>query len=774
MQPKILFLIFLLCCFGAHSAPAYAAVPLGAGLNGEIDWSRDEVFVDMIKTTRGFYVKAGSEQRVKTDRSGWPLEDFWVRVSDTGAPVGAGVYKLSFDGPPTVTVDTGGSGAVLVKTGTGAASRTSYDVHVEAVQTMLEFNFHATLGQVRNIRCLRPGYSTVRPPLFTREYLALIQARSPNLLRFMDWHSTNGNLEAEWSERSLTSDATQTAVLTRDVHVGWSKTPVTMTNGKGICWEYCIALANATGKDMWLNVPVLASDDYVRHLAALVKSTLNPGLHVYVEYSNEVWNDGFLQTGLNRDLAVAEVKAGGTTLDYDKTPSTDSVTLGDRRVAKRLKEISAIFVTAFGPNSLGVQIRPILAYQLAPSRFDNQLTFINTVYGKPSRFYWGMGIAPYFACGNGQGADARKDLTKEDVLNALSADIDHYRDTKTIDEHQTLATYYGLKLCAYEGGPDTFGPNNIAAKKAASLDPRMRDLVVKYLQMWYAKGGGQFNWFVLGASNFDTQYGTWALTDRLRDLNQPKELGFDAVRTSPLPTITAGFALPGEIDARDYSGSNEPLTNPFIRYIGSGSKFDYLVRVAQPGKYLLRVSVGADKPGTMLDVLLNNTLVQAIAVPARAPNAPEDTFTDTSPLTLTLPAGLSVIRLHVPSERPYSINSLKLTRPDGTGLTTALPMFGGFQFFWQQETSVGKPTTQQFSVSDAKTPAADLVVTVRSDNPALLPEANVALTRDAKNPGKFSFTATPLLGMTGQANVTFTVRNAAGLKRSALVRFSVK
>ena len=767
----IALLLLLSSISVGYTAPP---TPLGAGLNGEIDWSRDEAFVDMIKTTRGFYDHAGGNRRVKTDHAGWPREDFWVRVADTGAPVGAGIYKLSFHGPAGVIVDTGISGATLHKTSAEAASLTTYDVQVKPDQTVLEFNFHATQGQVTEVRCLRPGYNLVTPPLFTREYLALIQARSPNLLRFMDWHSTNGNLESEWSERSLPTDATQTSVLTRDVHVGWSKTPVTMTNARGICWEYCIALSNVTGKDLWLNVPVLATDDYVRNLAALVKSTLKPGLRVYVEYSNEVWNDGFLQTGLNRDLAVAEVKAGNTTLDYDKTPSTDSVTLGDRRVAKRLKEIGDIFVSKFGTASFGRRVRPILAYQMAPNRFDNQLTYINSVYGKPNRCFWGMAIAPYFACGNGQGVDARKDLTKEEVLDALAADIDHYQNTKVIDEHQTLATYYGLKLCAYEGGPDTFGPNNIAAKKAASLDPRMGDLVTRYLNIWYAKGGEQFNWFVLGASNFDTPYGTWALTDNLRELRQPKELAYDAARIAPRAVLSTGSALPSEIDARDFSGANEPLANPFIRYIGSGSKFDYLVRVAQPGKYLLRVSISADKPGTKLDILVNNSPLQTIAVPTHDANTPEDTFLDTAPITLLLPAGLSVIRLHVPTERPYNINSLKVTRSDGTGIAATQPMFGGFQFFWQQETSPGKPVTQQFSVSDAKTPASELLVAVRSDNPELLPKTNLVLARDPKDAANFTFTATPVSGQAGKANLIFTVRNAAGRARSAQVRIIVK
>ena len=66
-----------------------------------------------------------------------------------------------------------------------------------------------------------------------------------------------------------------------------------------------------------------------------------------------------------------------------------------------------------------------------------------------------------------------------------------------------------LAAYSYEGGPDTFGPTSIAAKKNASLDPRMKGLVNDYLDIWYQSGGSLFNWFTVGAGSYDTQYGTW-------------------------------------------------------------------------------------------------------------------------------------------------------------------------------------------------------------------------------------------------------------------------
>jgi hypothetical protein len=36
------------------------------------------------------------------------------------------------------------------------------------------------------------------------------------------------------------------------------------------------------GKDIWLNVPHLASDDYIKKMAKIIYSNLRPDLKVYV------------------------------------------------------------------------------------------------------------------------------------------------------------------------------------------------------------------------------------------------------------------------------------------------------------------------------------------------------------------------------------------------------------------------------------------------------------------------------------------------------------
>ena len=95
-------------------------------------------------------------------------------------------------------------------------------------------------------------------------------------VRYMGWNNTNNSKVSSWSDRTKGSD------------MFWG-------GASGVPYEYQIQLSNETKEDLWITVPHLADDNYVRNLAYMVKQQLSPGLRVWVEYSNEVWNGGFAQ-----------------------------------------------------------------------------------------------------------------------------------------------------------------------------------------------------------------------------------------------------------------------------------------------------------------------------------------------------------------------------------------------------------------------------------------------------------------------------------------------
>ncbi len=82
----------------------------------------------------------------------------------------------------------------------------------------------------------------------------------------MDWTNTNAQSDQNWQDRVKSTHRTYTK--------------------NGVAWEDAIHLSNLLGKDMWINIPHLASDDYITQLANLVLNKLEPHLKVHVEYSN--------------------------------------------------------------------------------------------------------------------------------------------------------------------------------------------------------------------------------------------------------------------------------------------------------------------------------------------------------------------------------------------------------------------------------------------------------------------------------------------------------
>ena len=58
--------------------------------------------------------------------------------------------------------------------------------------------------------------------------------------------------------------------------------------------------------------------------------------------------------------------------------------------------------------------------------------------------------------------------------------------------HVAMAYHYGLEMRAYEGGPDTSGPNlgnaYLTIKGQANVDPRIEGRIATYLTNWYSWG----------------------------------------------------------------------------------------------------------------------------------------------------------------------------------------------------------------------------------------------------------------------------------------------
>lgn len=257
-----------------------------------------------------------------------------------------------------------------------------------------------------------------------------------------------------------------------------------------------------------------------------------------------------------------------------------------------------------------------------------------------------------------------------------------------------------------------------------------------------------------------------------------QQIAWDTVSTFlRAPETRVGFRVPGEIDARAHTRATPPYRSSMdVRFIAAGSRFDYVVAVPQTGAYALTISVGNSGPEARpLDVFVDGARVQTLSAP---PTKSDTVFAGTLPATVNLSAGLHLVGLRVPDDRPYNLNALRLTRSGKNALPNTLPTTDFFAF--EPSVARGAAYTNLFTVRDAETTdAARLRVSATSDNQTLVPDAAIkietsAFAGDYGYHGNRRLTLTPAPGRTGQANVTLTVADSGGLRRSLRFRLCVK
>ncbi len=631
----------LAACGDKQQAPSAVAIPaltatphhteafppakelLGANPPPITDYSRTHVYVDLVKQARRFGSPSSPwDEKAMVGDDGWPVGDFGIfLMSDQRGVSGiAGTYTVSFDGQAAVK-PVASRAKVLHQRYDPSTKRTTLELLLPAEADQLALSFTQTGPGIKNLQVIRPGYDASNPPLFTHAFIDHVQRFGT--LRFMDWLRTNNNPVTSWSTRT-------------------DPQRIRYNSGRGVPWEHIVALANQTGQHVWINIPVAATDDYVRQLALLFKSTLNPNSRIYVEYSNEVWNGQFKQYGTNKALAVEEIKVNPESpLAYDG--SRDPNQWAYRRIAKRGKEISDIFRSVFGDAAMMSRIRPVFATQVV-NVYASQLglDFIDSVYGPPAQYFYAMAGAPYFNLGKQQRVEG---LSTDQVLQAMEQSVSDLPRINEFEKNQALASWYGLPWLAYEGGADSFGPGSHDAKMNANLDPRMEDLCRRYLNSWYQSGGQLFMWFNAGAGNWNTQYGAWELTTDLSITDTPKIRCMDQTLAGPTPSLDGRNKAPGSFDAYAFVGNFLPYSEQSkqqVRQLVPGRYIDYLVQSKQARNYQLVLSTITASTGNRIDLSVNG---QRIANAIELFGDDWNSVVDQKPIPVSLLPGFNNLRI---------------------------------------------------------------------------------------------------------------------------------
>ncbi|WP_372522140.1 hypothetical protein [Sulfuricaulis sp.] len=561
------------------SSPSTSVVPLGVNLEGVVDWGRSIMFADAMKHARHWgSVNAPNDEQAPVDADGWPTGDTGVVIM-IGVPHMEGTYKLSFTGHATVAPIARNDLTTRVQNMVyDAGTNTSTADFVPGPdETQIFLTFTGTSGGVKNVKLMRPGYlptDTFSKPFLDR--LAMFQ-----VLRFVGYSNTIDNPQVNWSDRTLPTHATQ-------------------HRPAGAAWEYAIELANLTGKDPWINIPDQATDDYIRQLATLFKDNLAPERKLYVEWSNEVWNDIFDQTHRNYDATNAEIATGGSNLNYDG--ETNPVYLAWRRTARRAKEVSDIFRSVFGNSAMMTRVRPVLAGQLGrPVVITQGLEFIANVFGPPNRYFYAIAPAVYFDIDN----TTRTDLTVDQIFAELPAQVAALKNDVLL--HTVWAQYYKLKNMAYEGGPGLAGSESLNAKLAANRDPRMKNLIVQLYNDWFSAGGNLF--LYVGLASKWGNSGSWGLSDDITQPTGPKWEAISQINASPWPQVNVGKTLPATLFPLDANVLNNVFTVGNQQGWNDNTSFVmYLVNAPAPGTYSFVTRISSTS-GATAELLIDSDVV---------------------------------------------------------------------------------------------------------------------------------------------------------------------
>ncbi len=641
---------------GVGSANAHDKI--GANLNFIGDFRRNHEFADVVKQSRRF-LKIGQfddfqqANLAPIGSDGWPTSDFriFAMAAQQNTQNLAGAYTIVFNGQADLSTTGGGAGSITGKTFDATTNTTRATLNFPSGAENLLVDFGNTGGTVKNVRIIRPGLNAETPPLLNPPWKAHVQ-RFP-LVRFLDWTRTNGNRDVSWADRTTPQKLKTEAYIAQ--------------------WETVIDAANWLNRDPWINVPVQANDEYVHNLAILLRDRLNANLNVYVEYGNELWNFGIRDVdmdamqggtpfnGASVNASLAEATPPNSPLRFDG--ESNRFTLGFRRIALRLTQISDIFKEEWGTAAINTRVRPVLAGQMA-NRFviSEGLRLIDEgLKIQPSSVIYAISGAPYiFPSSVPDGnADETPGLSTQAILDGLSAGVANAPNEDGAYgyvTHAGLAAWYGLKVVAYEAGFDNFGGQNIANKRLANLDPQIKGICKNLINQWHSFGFDHLLWFNAGADSYNTPFGMWPLAEDIADQSLPKNQCIDEILAQSLPAITVGVAVEtNSIAGGNFQGSNSPLSalsglaSPF----GFPGFVEYLLRAESAGTYSL-VFNGSAPAGESFRLRLNNTTVATnFTLPQESGNS--------SPVTVTLRKGLNAMRIERAVGASWSIVSFTMS-----------------------------------------------------------------------------------------------------------------
>ena len=495
---------------------------------------------------------------------------------------------------------------------------------------------------------------------------------------------------ANWTQRAVVGQPSYTLG-------GWG------ISGSGAPWETAVALCNAVGADIWVNVPSDSRedlrDDYITKLVTLLDGSLGKGQRIFVEYANECF------FGNNQCYQDDEQTANNTVLHGDdphklnyglsSPPNASNLaTWGARMYAWSCLRIAQLAGQVVGParvgraDAAGVRVVPVLgalgSYALD---LEAKMAWLSAAWGAPAA----QGLATVnIGAYVGSGVNKSAAVTADDVIEGFLGTLANMTPSaptaygsNPLADFAAVAAHWGIALHAYEGGPDTSGGTaaSLQGLADANADPRMADVVFGIVQGWRAWGGGSFNFFIIGAQPLEQPWGSYSNLWDLRQPDTPKSAGLDRIVAAPPAPVTAGWPVPvlnhsASFIVGYYAADKLPPANPVVTWLPPGTVLPYLVRLNTPCALGLNVTVhmsnfrkgvSGDPLGVTVGIFLG--MVNVSAPPT---DGSRTDFGAASALFPPLPPaapanGLVAVRLHVVTEAApqFALRAIDVTCRSG-------------------------------------------------------------------------------------------------------------
>lgn len=457
--------------------------PLGTNLYVE-SWTSEFPWKDIFKQSRSWYI-AATVQDAPLTADGWPATSEPVETVMYEGVQGhypKGRYVCLYTGQGTVEIY---GGAVIVQP--TQPGRIEFDALTDQ-PIYLRLSNQSPENPVRNIRVIMPGFeSNYLEQPFHPAFLERL--RRYKVLRFMDWQITGHENVHAFEQRPKKNDCNQ-------------------MGRRGVALEYMIQLANLLHADAWFCMPHWADDAYVTQFAQMVKKDLNAGLKVYLEYSNEVWNNGayFPQHGY--------ANTQGLTLNLApevSDPATKAYLAGRRFYAQRAVEMFKIWTKELGSDRL---VRVLAAQTDGPD--VGLVVMDHVVDGKKAAEH-----ADVLAIGCYFGIEVTTAQSLNDVWAAFPSLLQ--QTEAYVKENVTNAKLRGLPVIAYEGGQHLVAgsPGALADLfSEANRHPMMKKFYQDLLSAWKSAGGRLFVHELSGMQN--DHHGCWGALEWFDQTHSPK------------------------------------------------------------------------------------------------------------------------------------------------------------------------------------------------------------------------------------------------------------